>query len=86
MNKIKNTSKLIIGFILGAVIFGGLTGMLAYAINASEISFIPSDNSWEVENVNEALDDLYKKSDNSTTLVNKILTMNFLYVFAYIWF
>lgn len=51
-------------FILGAVIFSGITGVAAYSILASDIGYTPKDSSWEVNNVKDAIDDLYTKSKN----------------------
>lgn len=50
--------KLITGFILGIITCSGIV----YAVNylATNISYTPANNSWEVSNVNDALDDLYK--------------------------
>ena len=53
--------KYIISFILGAIIFSGITA-LAYNLNASETSFTPSDNTWNVTTVSDALNDLYSKT------------------------
>ena len=49
--------KLITGFILGIITCSGIV----YAANylASDISYEPTDASWEVSNVNDALNDLY---------------------------
>ena len=42
-----------------------LSGGIVYATNylAKDVSYQPSDASWEVSNVNDALDDLYELSD-----------------------
>ena len=56
-------------FILGAVIFSGITGVAAYNMLAKDIKYTPSDNSWKkangdnITNVEEALDELYNKND-----------------------
>ena len=50
-------------FILGAVIFGGIGVVYAYVATASDVSYSPSDTSWNVSNVKTALDDLYTKSN-----------------------
>ena len=57
--------KLIIGFILGILLCGGIV----YAVNykASDISY--SSDKTTVKNVSEALDELYKKGDNSVKLM-----------------
>ena len=54
-----------LSFIIGGLIFGGVV----YAANyyAKDISYEPSDASWEVNNVNEAINSLY---NNVTELEN----------------
>ena len=49
-------------FILGAVLFSGITGVVAYQYQASQVSFTPKDKTWKVDNVKEAIDDLYTKA------------------------
>ena len=39
----------------------GIGALLAYSYLAGDIGFTPTDNSWEVENVDEALNDLFDK-------------------------
>ncbi len=46
-------------FVLGALIFGSISAVLAYDYVSSSFSFTPDDEEWPVENVTEALDDLY---------------------------
>ena len=46
-------------FILGAILFGSVGVVLAYTLFAQDIGFTPIDNTWEVNNVKSALDDLY---------------------------
>ena len=49
----------ILTFILGAITFSCITSAFAYSIIASSVGFTPTDDTWEVENVSKALDDLY---------------------------
>lgn len=56
MKIIKNP---IFTFILGAIIFGSIIGVIAYNVSANNIGFEPDDEDWEVENVEEALNELY---------------------------
>ena len=56
--------KLIIGFILGGILFGCI-GIYAASYYAKDVSYEPTDASWEVTNVNEAINSLY---DNATSL------------------
>lgn len=43
-------------FILGAIIFSSIT--YAYTYNAKQITYEPTDNTWNVNNVGDALDDI----------------------------
>lgn len=67
MKKIINKSTFM--FILGALIFG-CGGVLASTLIASNVSYTPKDLSWKVNNVEEAIDDLYKsgKGGNNITI------------------
>ena len=56
--------KIMLGFILGGIVFG-CVGIYAANYLASDISYTPSDESWEVTNVSEALDELYENIDDS---------------------
>lgn len=56
--------KLIIGFILGGIIFGGIGIYASTLYKASDVSYAPTDASWEVSNVNDALNDLYELNQN----------------------
>ena len=55
-------------FILGVVISCGITTAFAYSFFADDVNFTPTDTSWDVDNVQKALDELYKdvtlKPDN----------------------
>ena len=59
--------KYIIGFILGALIFGSIAGAVAYDISASQIGFEPDDEEWEVDNLQDALNSLYSSSGKTKT-------------------
>lgn len=63
IKKIKSNS--LFTFILGGLIFGsiGIYGANNYQSNA--IEYNPTDTSWEVSNVNEALNSLYKNQKTS---------------------
>ena len=58
MKKIFRKSN-IFSFFLGAIIFGGIVGVSAYTILAKDISYSPKDTTWEVDNIKDAIDDLY---------------------------
>ena len=49
--------KYIIGFILGAILFGSI-GVVAYTLNANQVSYTPSDKTWKVKTVEEAINDM----------------------------
>ena len=49
--------KVIIGFILGIIITLSIT-TLAYNYNAKDIEYNPNDESWDVNNVSDAIDSL----------------------------
>ena len=60
--------KFIIGFILGGILFGSITLVSAYAIYANDIAYTPNwkkENGEDITNLKEALDELYKKSNNT---------------------
>ena len=58
-------------FILGALIFGGISVVFAYTMVASKVDYRPLNENWDVNNVNDALDDLYSiNKDNSTIRFN----------------
>ena len=46
-------------FILGAIIFSSITGVIASSLTASSISFEPTDENWNVTTVQGALNNLY---------------------------
>ena len=55
-------------FILGAVLFSGITAVSAYTILANDIGYTPKDSTWkksngeDITNVGEAIDGLYEKT------------------------
>ena len=49
-------------FILGALIFG-LSAVFAYSYISTDVGYTPLDNTWEVDNVKDALDDLHLELD-----------------------
>lgn len=52
-------------FVLGAIIFGSITAYATYKISSSDISFIPTNESWKVDNVGSAINDLYTKQNET---------------------
>lgn len=55
--------KNIFFFILGAIIFGSIGSVVAYNYNAKDVSYTPSDDSWDVNNVEDALKTLYQNKN-----------------------
>lgn len=57
-------------FVLGAIIFSGITAVSAYTIFANDIGYTPKDTTWkksngeDITNVKDAIDDLYDKVNN----------------------
>jgi len=62
--------KVILGFILGGIICSGIVYAASYL--ATDIQYTPSDETWGVSNVNDALDSLYELSNKSTSSIHKI--------------
>ena len=52
------------GFILGILLCGGIVYAASYY--AKDVTYIPTDASWEVNNVNDAINSLYDSQKNST--------------------
>ena len=59
----------IFSFIVGAVLFGGIGVVAAYNMLAKDIKYTPSDTSWNVDNVEDAIDDLY--ANKNKEILNK---------------
>ena len=53
-------------FILGGLFFSTFTAYATYAILSSGVSYQPKDSSWNVDNVEDALDELYDIARNSS--------------------
>ena len=68
MKKIFKKSN-IFSFLLGALIFGGITGVVAATILSKDVSYSPKDTTWKVDNVKDAIDDLYDKTNNKSDLL-----------------
>ena len=52
-------------FALGAFIFGSIS-VYAYTLNANEIQFTPNDSNWNVNNVSDAINNMYEKTKEFT--------------------
>ena len=57
--------KNILCFILGLIVAGSFAGVVALNYSAKDVSYTPSDNNWNVNNVEDAIGDLYKKANDS---------------------
>lgn len=55
--------KIIFGIITGIILCGGIVYATSYY--AKDVSYEPSDASWDVSNVNEALNELYELTDTT---------------------
>lgn len=63
MKKILNSK--IFYFILGSIIFGGIGVAGAYTLLASDTGYTPRDINWEVNNTQDAIDDLYDRATSN---------------------
>lgn len=73
--------KFILGFIIGGILFSGITVFAIHVYHANEIPYSPKNTSWNVSNVKTALDSLDTDFNNYrsgmiTILRNKGLTLN----------
>lgn len=65
----KKSLKYMFMFLMG-VIFTLGAGVLAMNISAKSVPFNPSNSSWKVENLQEAIDDLYSKITDQPLVIN----------------
>ena len=71
----KQLKSNIISFILGALIFGGIGAVFAYSIFANNVGFTPTDNTWNVNNVENAINDLYRTQIYYCSFIKSIKPM-----------
>ena len=71
MKKIFQKSN-ILSFIVGALLFGCIGTVAAYNLLAKDVKYTPSDSTWEVDNVKDAIDELYIKSNKE--ILNRFTT------------
>lgn len=62
---IKNNIKVIIAVIISGVVFTTVGVYAASQILAKDISFTPKNENWEVDNLEDAINDLYNNSDSN---------------------
>ena len=55
--------NLLFAFIFGAVLFSTITLVIAANYNASDIEYKPSDSNWKVDNVADAIESLYGRTN-----------------------
>ena len=65
--------NVVISFILGALLFSSITGVLAYKLGANQVSYDPEDENWSVQAVDTALDDLYDMATYGDATANDIV-------------
>lgn len=68
----KRNIKVIVAVIITTLIVGTGTVYATYSYLASNISFTPTDSSWEVTNVEDALNDLYDLNTVDLTKLNLV--------------
>ena len=72
----------IFSFILGAIIFSGITSVAAYSLFAESVGYTPALTSWkksngeDITNVKEALDELFLKYHNDNKYIDLSLFKN----------
>ena len=66
---IKTNFKIMIAFVIGAIVFGSVGVVSAYTLLSNHIEYEPKDSAWKVNNVSDALDSLYiaKTGENYLT-------------------
>lgn len=64
-------------FVLGVTIAVGITSVFAYSIFAPDVGFTPTDDTWDVEDVGGALDNLYETARCSQELVGTAWDYNY---------
>ena len=60
-------TKPLFTFILGAILFSGISVAIAFAYVASDVDYSPDNDTWQVDNVGSAIDDLRRKYNNIAT-------------------
>ena len=71
MKKFINKNTLF-SFILGGILFSVVGVSANYLYQANQISYTPSDTTWNATNINEALNELYAKSISSNNEIEKV--------------
>ncbi len=71
----KNNVKLFVGIIIGALISGSIVYAVTL-IDSKDVTYTPSDNNFEVTNVEGALNTLYNKLDGKKTASGYVTIAN----------
>ena len=58
----------VFAFVLGAIIFGGIGVASAIIYQSKDVIYTPTETTWEVDNVKDALDDLYINASKFKTM------------------
>ena len=61
---LEKNKKIILGILIG-ILFSGVGVYAATTYLASDVTYTPSNKDWNVDNVKNALDDLYSKNDDT---------------------
>ena len=77
MKFLKNNLKIIIAFIVGVILAGGI---VYAAVSAEQIDYT-TDKNTEIKNVKEALNDLYNKNTKTPKQVSTLTTQGATYTF-----
>lgn len=65
-NMKKDFKNIMIGFLAGAILFGSF-GVAAITLTAKEITYTPSDSSFDVSNTETAINKLYEMAKNGSS-------------------
>ena len=55
----KKNKRFVIYILIFSVLFSGIASVASYTFGASSVAYTPTDNSWQVANTQEAIDDLF---------------------------
>ena len=54
----KNIKRIIVIMIVFSLVLSGITGVASYTLTASQVAYNPRDNSWNIENTEDAINEL----------------------------
>ena len=80
---IKKNYKIVIAFILGGIVFGGIGVYASTNLSSSEVSYDNSKSNSLSNNVQGSIEELYKKSSNCTTGSCSLTQSNFYVEYTY---